>query len=113
TAAPPVAPGPSAVAGFNMTETAHLLMAEKLDEAAGRRLADVTAGAFAADFAYEAVARADGRARRIAIESMLAGVGSDPAPLFQDPSRPVALVAGAREEFVSMDFLRSMQGPGL
>lgn len=112
-ATPPVRPGPSAAAGFDVTGTFGLFMTEHLDDAGKRVLADVSAGAAAAEFAYEAVARADGRARRIFAESMLNGIGADPAPLFRDPLRPVALVTGAREEFVSRDFMQSIQGPAL
>lgn len=112
-AAPPVRPGPSAIEGFNMIDAFALFMTENLDGARQRTLADISAGAAAPEFAYEAVARADGRARRIFVESMVNGVGADPALLFRDPSRPVALVMGSHDEFASPEFMRSIRGPGL
>jgi pimeloyl-ACP methyl ester carboxylesterase len=111
--APPVSPGPSALAGFNMTEDTVLYMTEELDEAAQRRLADVSAGAAAPRFAYQAVARTDGRARPIVVHTMLGGVGSDPAPLFHDGERPIALVVGEHETGISGDFMNGVRGPAL
>jgi pimeloyl-ACP methyl ester carboxylesterase len=112
-AAPPVAPGPAAIQGFNATDAFSLFMTEDLDEASRRLLAEISAGPTKPDFAYGAVARADGRARRILVASMMNGVGLDPSPLFQDAQRPVALVTGEREAFASQAFLASVQGPGL
>ncbi len=111
--APPVAPGAGALAGFNVSDALALYMTEHLDEAAQRMLADISAGAAAPLFAYESVARTDGRARPIVVQSILAGVGSDPQTLFDDAERPVALILGEFEQGVSKDFMQSIHGPAL
>lgn len=112
-AAPPVAPGANAICGFNVTDELGLFMTEGLSDAQTRHLAEVCTRAPAPDFAYAAARRADGRARRIVIETILNGCGGDPAPLFQDARRPVALVTGERETMTSRDYLSSVTGPGL
>lgn len=111
--APPVTPGPSALAGFNMTEDAILYMTEQLDEAGQRRMAEISAGAAAPRFAYQSVARTDGRARPIVVHSMIGGVGSDPAALLEDEKRPIALILGEMDASISRDFMSSVRGPAL
>ena len=112
-AAPPVRPGPDAIRGFNMIDELGLFMTEDLDATRTRQLAELCTRTPAPEFAYGAALRADGRARRIVIETMLRGYGSDPAPLFNDPRRPVALVMGQLERMTSRAFLSSVTGPGL
>ncbi|MFN3889688.1 MAG: alpha/beta fold hydrolase [Beijerinckiaceae bacterium] len=112
-AAPPVTPGPSAIGGFNVTGAIGLFMTEDLCAADKRRLAELSAGAPAPDFAYAAAARADGRMRRVVVESMLNGVGADPAPLFAETGRLVALAIGEHEAFVAREFMKSVNGPAL
>ena len=111
--APPVAPGPGALAGFNVSEKTALYMTEKLDEASQKMLAEISAGPNTPNFVYEDVARTDGRARRIVVESLLGGLGEDPTSLFGDAQRPIALVMGEHDESMSVNFLQSVQGPAL
>ncbi len=111
--APPVTPGPTAITGFNVTENTALYMTENLDEASQRLLAEVSVSDPASHHVYEAVARTDGRARRIVVESLLAGVGADPAQLFDDAKRPIALIIGEHDSSLSTSFIQSICGPAL
>jgi pimeloyl-ACP methyl ester carboxylesterase len=110
---PPVPPGPNALAGFNLTEESMLYMTERLDEASQRRLADISAGPSTPPFVYADVARTDGRARKIVVEGMLAGIGEDPTPLFQHAERPIAVVIGGQDPSMSAGFLKTVRGPAL
>lgn len=112
-AAPPVSPGPDAINGFVVSDSLGLFMTETLDATSRRALAESSAGAPAPEFALRAVERCDGRARRILVESMLGGVGADPATLFDDPARPLALVTGEHERFTSTDFLKRVAGEAI
>ncbi|MDP2357626.1 MAG: alpha/beta hydrolase [Beijerinckiaceae bacterium] len=111
--APPVSPGPAAISGFNVTPNTALYMTENLDEASQRLLAEVSVSDPALYNIYEAVARTDERARRIVVESLLAGVGADPAQLLNDEKRPIALIVGENDPSVSMSFLQSIRGPAV
>lgn len=111
--APPVAPGATALQGFNVTQTTALYMTENLDEAGQRMLAEASVPDPAKHQVYESVARTDGRARRIVVESLLNGVGADPTPLFSDANRPIALVMGERDTGMSASFMQSVEGPAL
>lgn len=111
--APPVSPGPTAINGFNMTPNTALYMTDVLDEASMRLLAELSVPDPAAHHMYEAVARTDGRARRIVVETMLAGVGADPALLFDDATRPIALMVGEHDTALSHSFLQSIHGPAI
>lgn len=110
--APPVTPGPRAIAGFTISQTLPLLMAEQLDHAQTEELLQILAGDPAPGFARAAIERADGRARAILAASIMNGQGADPALLFSG-ERPIALVCGEHEPIVSWDFLRAAQGPAL
>jgi len=112
-AAPPVTPGPAAIGGFNLTENTGLYMTEDLDAASQRLLAEISVSDPALHKMYEAVARTDGRARRIVVESLLSGVGADPAQLLSDANRPIALVVGEHDQSCSMSFMQSIHGPAL
>ena len=112
-AAPPVTPGPAAIAGFNLSESFALLAAEQLTEPDKRALAEIIAGAPAPAFVQRALDRADGRARRILVESIMRGDGADPARLLARGDRPLALVCGDRDPITSWDFMRTVEGPAL
>lgn len=112
-ATPPVAPGPAALAGFNVNDSFALLGARDLSPADKRRLVECSMGSQAPGFALADVERTDGRARRILVESFLRGVGTDPMRLIADERRMIALVMGEREEFASWDFMRTITGPAL
>jgi pimeloyl-ACP methyl ester carboxylesterase len=112
-AAPPVTPGPSALNGFNVSETFSFFGREQLSAAEKNVLAEIIAGAPAPDFAHRALGRADGRARRIVVESILSGHGADPARLLASGDRPIALVCGEREFMTSWDFMRALAGPAI
>ena len=88
-------------------------MTEILDEASQRLLAETSVSNPAEHHVYEAVARTDGRARRIVVESLLSGIGADPAQLMGDAKRPIALIVGEHDTAVSATFLQSVQGPAL
>lgn len=112
-AAPPVTPGPGAIAGFNLSATFALLAAEQLTESDIRELAEIIACAPAPAFVQRALDRADGRARRILFESFMRGDGADPARLLARDDRPLALVCGDRDPITSWDFMRAAEGPAL
>jgi pimeloyl-ACP methyl ester carboxylesterase len=112
-AAPPVTPGPTAIGGFNMTPNTALYMTDVLDEASMRLLAELSVPDPATHHMYEAVARTDGRARRIVVDSMLGGVGADPAQLLGDATRPIALIVGEHDTGISHSFMQSVQGSAL
>ena len=96
-----------------MSNALGLLAGEQLDAAQKRALAEVVAGAPAPDFAHRAIERADGRARRVVVESILGGDGADPAHILARSDRPVAFVCGERDPIVSPDFMRGATGPAL
>ena len=110
-AAPPVTPGQGAIAGFNLSETFALLAAEQLAERDKRTLADIIAGAPAPAFVQRALDRADGRARRILVESFMAGDGADPARLLARDDRPLAWRCGIGDPITSWDFMRAVKAP--
>lgn len=110
---PPVTPGPNALEGFNLTEKSMLYMTERLDEASQKMLAEMSTGPSTPSFVYADVARTDGRARKIVVEGMLAGLGEDPTPLFEDARRPIAVVVGGQDESMSATFMQSVRGPAL
>ncbi|WP_078058344.1 alpha/beta fold hydrolase [Rhizobium rhizosphaerae] len=51
------------------------------------------------------VARTDGRARRMMVEAFLAGTGDDQSRLAREAPVPLAVVNGADEPFVNLDFV--------
>ncbi|MCC7253548.1 alpha/beta hydrolase [Hyphomicrobium sp.] len=54
------------------------------------------------------VRRTDGLARKLMFSSALAGVGVDQRLVAAEPSRPFAVVHGADDPFVRLDYLRSL-----
>lgn len=112
-AAPPVTPGPGAILGFNVSDSFALFGTQDLSPADKRRLAICSMGAAPPAFALADIERADGRARRILVESILGGMGADPMKVIADESRMIGLVVGEREELTSWDFMRTVTGPAL
>lgn len=56
-----------------------------------------------------AALRTDGRARAMMIESALAGTGNDARQLVTKSTTPLAVLHGAREAFVRLDYLTSLE----
>jgi len=59
-------------------------------------------------FLLEAVARTDGRARRLMFESFAAGRGDDQSRIVATSKIPLAVVNGAQEPFVNLDYVRGL-----
>jgi len=113
-AAPPAAPRPEAL-GVAYPVTAHtsLMFQESLSAQEQAEIVCASFGPRPPAFAPADLARTDGRARRILLESVLRGEGADPAPLLEDAGRPVALVCGALDNMVSTDYIAAARGAGL
>ena len=62
---------------------------------------------FSADL-KPALVRADGRARRTLFEARRAGVGTDQRKLVESPRMPVAVLNGAEDPFINLDYLDSI-----
>ena len=110
---PPVAPGPDALAAFKPDPALALLGREFMSaQDATHLLARLFPGG-APRFALEALQRTDGRARRIFVESFLAGHGADPRPLLDRAERPVGLLIGELDPLVDPAFLASVPAAGV
>ena len=110
---PPVAPGPDALAAFKPDPALALLGREFMSaQDATHLLARLFPGG-APRFALEALQRTDGRARRIFVESFLAGHGADPRPLLDRDERPVGLLIGELDPLVEPAFLASVPAAGV
>lgn len=111
--APPVSPGPRALEGFKPDPALALLGRETLRaEEAAHLLTRLFPGGVPT-FAARALEQADGAARRIFVESFLAGCGADPQQLLEKDERPVGLLAGALDPLVERTFLERVEGRGV
>jgi len=111
--APPVSPGPGALEGFKPDPALALLGREALcAEEAAHLLARLFPGGVPM-FAARALERADGAARRIFVESFLAGRGADPRRLLAEDERPVGLLMGELDPLVEPAFLQGVEGRGV
>lgn len=116
TGTPPVRPSPEALAeAFAGTSDMSLASKDRFSQAdaeayAGAML-DVPGAAPAA--MVEAALRTDGRARRLMVESAVAGVGSDQAAFVSTASMPVAILQGRRDPFLVMDYFNRFEGARL
>lgn len=103
--APPVAPGATALAAFKPDPALALLGREFLSAQDAEQLLARLFPSGAPMFALEGLGQADGRARRIFVESFLAGQGADPRPLLDQGARPVGLLIGELDPLVDPAFL--------
>ena len=101
---PPIGPGETAL-GFQ--RTSHLALARKRHLSADEVLAFARgmAGEPVAPFLQGAIARADGRARETLFEARDAGAGIDQRAAVERNPMPVAVVNGAQDPFINLDFL--------
>ncbi|MDE1180444.1 alpha/beta hydrolase [Paraburkholderia sp.] len=60
-------------------------------------------------FLFDAVARTDGRARRLMFESFAAGKGANQALIAANATLPLAVVNGIDEPFVNLDFMSGVK----
>jgi len=112
--APPAAPRPEALGdAYPVTAHTSLMFQERLNVQEQAEIVCACFGPRPPAFAPADLARTDGRARRILLESVLRGEGADPASLLEDPDRPLALVCGAVDNMVSTDYIAGARGAGL
>lgn len=108
TGTPPVGKDPAdIVAGFLPSPHMELTGREHFSDADVVAYADETTG-IAEDFVQRAVRRTDGRARRIMMESAVAGRNADQRELVETSAVPLAVVTGADEPFVNNAYLASL-----
>jgi len=108
TGAPPVGIGSDAVAaGFAVSEHMHLAAKEQLSEQEVENYARATCGRNAPfdEFLRDAVARTDGRARKIMFDSFTGGNESDQRLIAEQSSIPLAVVNGTDDEFVNNEYI--------
>jgi pimeloyl-ACP methyl ester carboxylesterase len=109
TGTPPVGHGAEALAaGFR--EHPHMASAgkEHLTPEEIDSFAHATCGDPFEPFLRAAVARTDGRARRLMFESFAAGRGDDQSRIVASARTPLAVVNGAREPFVNLGYVSGL-----
>jgi pimeloyl-ACP methyl ester carboxylesterase len=111
--APPVAPGPDALAAFKPDPALELLGRERLGAQDAACLLGRLFPGGAPTFALEALEQTDGRARRVFVESFLAGHGADPRPLLDQDERPIGLLIGELDPLVEPAFLAGVPAAGV
>lgn len=103
---PPVRPGPSALAAaFRPSAVMDLAGMEHLSDDDCRAYATAMVGDEPPASLVASVRRTDGRARAFMVRSALDGVGLDAEALVASDERPIAIVHGADDPFVSAEFL--------
>lgn len=110
TGTPPVSLGADGVAkGFkthpHMASAGKRLLTPEEIEAYAR----ATCGGPYEPFLRENVARTDGRARETMFASLLAGRGDDQRTIIETTKTPLAVVNGAEEPFVNIDYVSSLR----
>lgn len=110
---PPIAPGPDALAALTPHPALELLGREFLSAQDATHLLTWLFPGGAPTFALEALQRTDGRARRIFVESFLAGHGADPRPLLDRDERPIGLLIGELDPLVDPAFWASVPAAGV
>ncbi len=97
-------------AGFIFSEHMHLAGQEHFSEAEVDAYAHATCGRNAPfeDFLLRAVARTDGRARKLMLEALAAGRDPDQRALATESEIPLAIVNGAEDEFINNAYIRAL-----
>ncbi len=107
--APPVQPtAESLQAGFLPNPLAGLLGKETLDEDEVATLAQACYGDAVNDAFIDAMRRTDGRARTLMFQGLFSGKVSDQRALAEKARVPVALVNGAEDPFVNVEYVSSL-----
>jgi pimeloyl-ACP methyl ester carboxylesterase len=109
TGTPPVALDPDGI-GKGFKSHPHMASAGKnvLTEEEIDAYARATCGEPYRPFLRDAVARTDGRAREFMFASLLAGDGDDERQIVANAKVPLALVNGAAEPFVNIDYVSGL-----
>lgn len=108
---PPVAPSPAALAAaFHTSDDMAYAGKRDFSEADVHAYADLLVPSGLADRSavYDMVRRTDGRARETMLRLGLAGVGVDQVDVVQRSDVPVAIVHGADDPFVRLDYLQQL-----
>ncbi len=108
TGTPPVAPEEVAD-GFKPSEHMHLAGQETFDAKDVEAYARSTCGEPFEDFFLDVVGRTDGRARQTMFTSFAAGTGDNQKDIVADATLPIAVVNGADEPFVNLDFVSAVK----
>ena len=104
----PPCTGATAAQGFKTSEHIGLAGQESLSEADVDAYAHATCGEPFEPFLREAVARTDGRARATMFKAFLADSGIDQPRLVETSPVPLAVVNGADEPFVNLDYVEAI-----
>ncbi|MFS2151413.1 alpha/beta fold hydrolase [Rhizobium sp. Rhizsp42] len=108
TGTPPVAPDEIAN-GFKPSEHMHLAGQQDFTPADVEAYARSTCGEPFEAFFLDVVARTDGRARRNMFESFGSGTGDNQREIVAKATLPIAVVNGADEPFVNLDFVSGVE----
>lgn len=108
-AAPPVNPTPESIqAGFLPNPLTGLLGKQHLDADEIATLAAAVYGSALSEPLLAALRRADGRARALMFQGLFGGKVSNQRDLIQATTLPVAMVNGADDPFVNIDYVGSL-----
>lgn len=111
---PPVSPTPESLqAGFRPNPAGALLGQEVLSEDEIDRFAAAAYGANVEPALREAIARTDGLARRLMIESLFTGGTADQRHIVETSEVPIAIVDGELDPLVNLDYVAGLQVPEL
>ncbi len=108
TGTPPVAPDEIAN-GFKPSEHMHLAGQQDFTPADVEAYARSTCGEPFEAFFLDVVGRTDGRARRNMFESFGSGTGDNQREIVAKATLPIAVVNGADEPFVNLDFVSGVE----
>lgn len=114
TGTPPIRPTlESFQAGFKPEPVAALFGQETLSEAEMDAFARAVYGSADSAAFRSALARTDGKARRMMIENIFNGQTADQRQIVETSDIPVAIVDGAHDPFVNLDYVAGLSIPSL
>lgn len=114
TGTPPIRPTlESFQEGFKPEPVAALFGKETLDEAEREAFARAVYGDADTPAFRAALARTDGRARRMMIESIFGGKTADQRQIVETSDVPVAILDGEHDPFVNLDYVAGLRIPSL
>ncbi len=114
TGTPPIRPTlESFQAGFKPEPVAALFGQETLSEAEMDAFARAVYGSADSAAFRAALARTDGKARRMMIENIFNGQTADQRQIVETSDIPVAIVDGAHDPFVNLDYVAGLSIPSL
>ncbi|MCW5714602.1 MAG: alpha/beta hydrolase [Bauldia sp.] len=109
TATPPVHPTPeSLMGGYRPHPMVPLIGQENLSDAELAMFAETVFGPAINDTLRAAVRRADGRARRMVLETAFDGRSSDQRAIAENAGVPIALVNGENDPIINVDYIGSL-----